>query len=249
MRCTEIIKNMKDRSNDNLFISLIVMLGGFYTYYLGLKARALKRAIKYTATSKAVSVSPGLAEISGVARPLGKKYIAPYSKKECVFYITELYKYTGSGKHRKRHLVKKFSAVKPFYLEDDTGHVLIEPNLTPKSPYSKIVILEDEKVSGVLGAGIISSMIGKKPDRSSRLYHFVNEFKDEFYADLIEYKDTIEVCETHILEGDPLFILGTAQAVSHRGVMEMIIRDNPRGKYFYLGDGTEETALKNISSR
>jgi len=230
------------RSDPAIFF-IFMIVGGLYAYWKGLNQYALKKAIEYTATSKAVAVAPGLAELSGEAHPYGTVVVSPYAKKECVYYRTELYKWSGSGKSRHRSLVKSFESNEPIYVEDDTGLVLVEPTLKPVGPRTKVGVEEDRHAKKMVGTGIFGSLLGREQDKSSRMYRFVSEFAPDYKS----YGDDLEVHETFIEDGDPIYVLGTAKLYEKNAKNpQMVIWDDPKNKYFCISDGSEKDALSII---
>lgn len=213
-------------------------------YWYGLSQYALKKAIQYTATSKAVSVAPGLAEVSGVARIFRKSYVSPYAKTECAYYFTELYKWEGSGKQRHRYLEKSLYSTDPIYVEDDTGRVLVKPTLKPIGNRVSIDLKEDTKGSDTLGVGFIGSLIGEKQHKTGSVYSFVSEYA----PNLMKYDDKLEVHETYIKDGDSVYVLGTAKLFDEDKAQDMVIWDDPKSRYYCIADGSEKNALKKVSN-
>ncbi len=84
----------------------------------------LKRYIENTPTSKARSLAMGLVELQGRAV---RKYalVSPVSQLPCVYY--RLRKYRRDSKNNWRLSHSTDSGHVPFYLEDDTGKVTIDP--------------------------------------------------------------------------------------------------------------------------
>lgn len=84
----------------------------------------LKRHIENTPTSKVRSLSMGLVELQGKAV---RKYalVSPLTQLPCIFY--RLRKYRRDSKNNWRLSSSSDSGHVPFYLEDDTGKVTIDP--------------------------------------------------------------------------------------------------------------------------
>ena len=98
---------------------------GFFAHGLAVIGRY--RRIENIPTAKIRSVAMGLVEVSGEAR---QKYLlkTPYSLLDCVFYRYKVVEQvpTHRGKE-KRILASGDSGWMPFYLEDESGHILVEP--------------------------------------------------------------------------------------------------------------------------
>jgi hypothetical protein len=84
----------------------------------------LKRHIENTPTSKARSLAMGLVELQGRAV---RKYalVSPVSHLPCVFYRVRKYRRDSKNNWRLTHSTD--SSHVPFYLEDETGKVTIDP--------------------------------------------------------------------------------------------------------------------------
>jgi LemA protein len=232
---------------DPIIIGIALAGAGALAFYWGLGQYHLKKTIEYTPTSKAVAVAPGIAEVSGVAREFEGKAVSPFGKKECVYYSTQLYKWSGSGKHRHRYFVEKWESKKPIYLEDETGRVMVQPTLKPKGSETAALVKTDEKASDVPDKrGFVGSLLNQKvkTDPNDPVYRFVSEF----YPSLSTYSDKLDVEETFIADGDPIYVIGTAKIFDpNEETPRIIIWDDPARKIFCMADGSEKEALSEVS--
>jgi len=106
---------------------LAVALGGAGLFCYALLLLYYKRMVENTPTSKVRSLSMGAAELSGRARPYYDVRTA-YTLTRCIFYISRYYKYQRYGDSSSWRLSRTISSGKlAFYLEDETGRVLIDP--------------------------------------------------------------------------------------------------------------------------
>ncbi len=228
----------------------IMLFAGIGAYIYGLGQYSLKKVIEYTPTSKAVAVAPGIAEVKGIARPFGGTYISPYGKNECVYYHTELYRWSGSGKHRHRYLVGHWESERPFCLEDDTGSVLIKPELHSAGSEMKIIVKTDLSHSLVPGGGLLGFLDKKDPNEPLRL------FLESHAKDLLNYNDIVEVHETFFENGDELYVLGLASAYeSGEGAgavgetekwFQMLISRDKKRKFFAISEKSEKDTLSAV---
>ncbi len=233
-------------NGDPCFWGLPAAAGGVYFFYKGMKQYALKKEIECTPTSKAIAVAPGIAEVSGIARPFNKKFVSPLGKKECLYYATELYKWSGSGKHRHKDFVNRWESEDPIYIEDETGMVLVKPTVKPCSSKSKELMKDDLHEKKTLGRNIIlSAFLGdKENDPDDSMYSFVSRYA----PGLSDYSDSLEVYEHFIEDGDPLYVLGTAKVFDpNEREPRMIVCDDRERGFFCISDGSEKDALSNIS--
>ena len=99
---------------------------GVYLFCRGFRMLKRKRLILNTPTSKIRSASLGLVEVSGLA--VGPHTIvSPIAKKPCYYYRTTAWKLEQSGKNKQWKKVADEHLHVPFYLDDNTGRVLVDP--------------------------------------------------------------------------------------------------------------------------
>lgn len=114
-------------SNDPTIYALIGAGAGVYLFYRGFRLLQRKRLIEDTPTSKIRSAAMGLVEVSGLAN--GPYTIpAPVSQLPCYFHRTVVWIYVQSGKSKRWKKVADARFHVPFYLEDETGRVLVDPS-------------------------------------------------------------------------------------------------------------------------
>jgi len=96
---------------------------GFYCFYQGLRLLQHRRLILNTPASKIRSASMGLVEVSGTA--VGPYLTtSPLKQAKCYYYRSVVWQQRGSTNWVK---VAEESMHVPFYLDDDTGKILIDP--------------------------------------------------------------------------------------------------------------------------
>jgi len=129
----------------------------------------LKRHIENTPTSKTRSLSMGLVELQGRAI---RKYalVSPVSQLPCVFY--RLRKYRRDSKNNWRLKSSSDSDHVPFYLEDDTGRVTIDPRGASVSARQRQEFYGDRTTSlfGNIGAGSNEKWIEDIVAENTHLY-------------------------------------------------------------------------------
>ena len=114
-------------ANDPAIYALIGAAAGVYLFYRGFRMLQRKRLIEDTPTSKIRSAAMGLVEVSGLAN--GPYTIpAPVSQLPCYFHRTMVWIYVQSGKNKRWKKVVDARLHVPFYLEDETGRVLVDPS-------------------------------------------------------------------------------------------------------------------------
>jgi hypothetical protein len=99
---------------------------GVYLFYRGFRMLARKRLIANTPASKIRSAAMGLVEVSGLA--VGPYTMnAPITGEACYYYRTMAWQLKQSGKNKEWEKVADESLHVPFYLDDNTGRVLVDP--------------------------------------------------------------------------------------------------------------------------
>ncbi|MBN1586910.1 MAG: hypothetical protein JW937_05705 [Candidatus Omnitrophica bacterium] len=99
------------------------MLAGAWAFIHGWDVRRKKRMVEDTATSKVRSLAIGLVELSGKALPFKQLFHAPFSGEDVLYCHYTVSEHVG----RDTHLLAEYEAGYLFYLEDETGKVLVDP--------------------------------------------------------------------------------------------------------------------------
>jgi hypothetical protein len=117
------------RSSDNtslFFWSLIGLCGGIYLFVHGFVLLRRRRLILDTPFSKIRSASMGMVEVSGLA--VGPYTMtAPITARPCYYYRTLVWEWKRQGKNSQWVKVAAESMHLPFFLDDNTGKVLVDP--------------------------------------------------------------------------------------------------------------------------
>ena len=108
------------------FWAAIGVLAGIFLFVRGFSMLRCKRIIMNTPASKVRSASMGLVEISGMAK--GPQTIpAGITGEACFYYRAMAWQLRQSGRNREWKKVADESLYVPFFVEDNTGHVLVDP--------------------------------------------------------------------------------------------------------------------------
>jgi hypothetical protein len=115
------------RASDESWIwALVGAAAGGYLFFRGLRMLQRKRLILNTPSSKIRSASMGLVEVSGLA--VGPyTMVAPITSLPCYYYRTMAWQWKHAGKNSEWVKVADESLHLPFYLDDNTGRVLVNP--------------------------------------------------------------------------------------------------------------------------
>ena len=112
---------------DDIWVwALLGAFAGIYLFYRGFRILQRKRLIMDTPTSKVRSASLGLVELNGLA--VGPYTItAPITAVPCYHYRTMAWRWERRGKSSEWVKVADESRHVGFYLDDNTGKVLVNP--------------------------------------------------------------------------------------------------------------------------
>lgn len=113
-------------TNDGIFIAILGALAGVYVFYRGFRVLQRKRLILNTPTSKIRSASMGMVELNGLATG-PYTIIAPITGVPCYYFQTTAWQWQRRGKSNEWVKVAEESLHVPFFLDDNTGRVLVDP--------------------------------------------------------------------------------------------------------------------------
>lgn len=127
---------------------------GVYLFYRGFRLLQRKRLIMNTPASKIRSASMGLVEISGLA---AGPYVlsSPFKQVECYYYRSIAWELKQQGKDSEWVKVAEESLHVPFYIDDETGKVLVDPrgaemdlHCDLKEEYNRSVLFSGPEMPG-----------------------------------------------------------------------------------------------------
>lgn len=109
-----------------VFLALVLACAGIYLFFIGFRMLRLKRLILNTPLSRIHSASIGLVEVNGM--PAGPQALsAPITGDPCFYYHVRAWQLAQVDNKQKWILVLNESLSVPFFLEDATGRVLVNP--------------------------------------------------------------------------------------------------------------------------
>ena len=111
--------------NDLTILSSVAIAGGLYFFFFGFRLLARKRLLLSTPASKIRSAAMGLVEVNGMAAgPYTMP--APITGKPCFLYHTTAWQ-QRDGKKEDWDKVADETLHLPFFIDDSTGQLLVEP--------------------------------------------------------------------------------------------------------------------------
>lgn len=106
-------------------VNLLVFVIGGFLLFVGFRAYRFGRVIRDTPTANPGSVAAGRAEVEGTVEPHGEPIEAPFTGEECVCLDWTLEERVKDGDEYEWVERAAETRVEPFYLEGDTGDVLV----------------------------------------------------------------------------------------------------------------------------
>lgn len=162
---------------------------GVYSFYRGFRLLQRKRLILNTPQSKIRSASMGLVEINGLAT--GPHVISsPLKQVSCYYYCSTAWQYQQRGKNSEWIKVAEESLHVPFYMDDASGKLLVDPGGAEMDLHCD---LHEEYNRSVLLSG---------PEMPGSVYSFLARHG-------VDSNRRIKVEERCICPNSSLFILGT----------------------------------------
>ncbi|PIN87319.1 hypothetical protein COV19_00355 [Candidatus Woesearchaeota archaeon CG10_big_fil_rev_8_21_14_0_10_44_13] len=210
--------------------------GGLYLFYKGFTWLKLKKLIENMPTSKVRAIAMGLVEVYGEVVPYEKKLLkSPLLDKDCVYYSYSIQEERGSGKHRHWVTLKSGREMVHFYLKDNTGEVLVDPE------GATVDMKADLNVTSSLGkdppAAVMQAL------KRMKLSHdgFLGMNKTMRYTEyLVEPKDKLYILG---VAGDNPFVEDTKGQKNEEDIM---IQKGKHGDIYYLSDRNEKELLKSL---
>ncbi|MBS1853385.1 MAG: hypothetical protein JST79_20990 [Acidobacteria bacterium] len=102
------------------------LVAGVYLFYRGFRLLLRRRLIENTPTSRIRSAAMGLVEVCGLAQG-PYTLVAPITGAACYCYQTIAWQWKKSGRKNTWQKVAEENLHVPFFLDDNTGQVLVDP--------------------------------------------------------------------------------------------------------------------------
>ena len=214
---------------------ILAMIGGIVVFVRGFRMLQYKRLILNTPFSKVRSASMGLVEVSG--NPDGPRTIpAGITGEPCFYYRARAWQWVQSDKGHKWEQACDESVSVPFYLEDGTGSVLINPQGAELDVHRNFT---DEFSTFAFGKG---SIIPASIQKYVALHGLMGAEK-------------IRLEERVIKPGYPLFVFGTLAEnptetswtpIPHVTSSKVSLGNRSLNFKFTLGESGSDTAMNMI---
>lgn len=217
------------RSPDTaLFYLALGVAGGIGLSIYGFVINERKRLIESIPTSPVRSLAVGLVEVSGRAKPERTLLRAPFSGMPCVLYSYSVEERRESGKHARWETIAKGTSGEPFFVEDETGKVLVVP-------FDAQLILPENRTAR-------SNSFGTLPDETLVGLAQLGISADGWFG-----QKTLRCSESRILPEETVYVLGTAS--ENRGTADSadnsarLYIGSSRDHEFIISDRSEKELL------
>jgi hypothetical protein len=211
---------------------------GIFSFAKGLSSFHLKRLIENTPTSKVRAAAIGLVEVCGQAVPCGGKLSSPFSREDCIYYRYTIEEYRRSGKSSRWITVKTGDSRMRFYVKDDTGMILVNPD------EASIDIPVDHEYQS-----------GSGNDPPAKVLQFLSA-SGLNHEGFFGWNKTMRFREYFIAPGDSVYVMGTADMNRRReernaenGADNLVIHKGVHNKTFYISDRQEKQVLSDLNGK
>jgi hypothetical protein len=123
---TLLLAIFRSPTNDGIGIAILGVCVGLYLFYRGFRLLQRKRLILNTPASKIRSAAMGLVEINGLAAG-PYTIMAPITGVPCYYFRTTAWQMQQQGRNKSWVKVAEESLHVPFFIDDNTGRVLVDP--------------------------------------------------------------------------------------------------------------------------
>jgi hypothetical protein len=223
--------------NNIASVYIVGILVGIYYIYKGFQWLNEKRLIEELPTSKVSSIGTGLVEVSGKAVPCVRSFRGPFTDKDCAHYICKVERLIRNNRGDEWLLINNEVMGDYFYLQDDTGKVLVYV----KDAHYEIPTRFELKID------VLSK------DMPDSLNNYL-EAKHLKTRELLKYKSKLRFTEYDIEVSDKLFVLGTAEKnplidknILEEDLVNVMIANGDNNDKFVISKMSEQELLKKLA--
>ena len=216
-----------------VLLAFIFFIIGIIPTYFGLKYNKFRKVVLETPTSNIWDLHKGLVELYGEVTPSEKGTMtSPISQEECVYYKYKIQEYRSHGKSGSYVTISEGERHRLFYLQDQTGFVLVD------SRKAKIDIFKKYKITTGFFKSIPVSAIP-----------FLQKNHISFKSPIIGCKN-MRFEEETIAPYSKIYILGNVQNRFNEdeipikaGEAEGLIQKGKQDEIYYISDAAEKDIL------
>jgi hypothetical protein len=229
--------------------SLAAVGFGTWSFVTGFRSLRLQRIIQTTPTARARSLAMGMVELQG--RVLGRSRVtAPFTARTCAWWEVELQTLRRSRRGMNRwSTVHREQSGNPFYLEDETGRVMVYPQ---GADLSAGALVQEE----THGLGVPEPYAGYMESRGLAMRHLWSMGPMRFRERTLEDGNAVYVLgrahprpqavavsmdDEEVLQATGTDAIGATHVRTHDAEVSAVIRRGPRDPAFLISTRSEKT--------
>lgn len=232
-----------DGDGDDIVAAAIGVGFGIYSFFMGFKHLRNKRLIENTPTSKCRSVPMGMTEVAGKA---AGDSTAPSLIGQIPSYCSrvEIERYQKSGKNSSWKKVHTENFGIPFFVEDDTGRVKVDPD-------GADFHLELD-CSLETGGGIaLGSLFGGRKQETLPAADLGGRFRAFCSSRGVSFGAKMRFQEHNLCPGNPVYVLGVAteQPGAREEQQRVIIQKSKLHPWFCIAEASQKDLLGKMNQK
>lgn len=227
-------------NNDVIGALAFCGLGVFFFFY-GFRYLRNKRLVENLPTSKCRSIAMGLVEVAG--RAAGEATVPSFiGQVPCYCSQIEIERYQSRGKHSEWVTVHKEQLGIPFYVQDETGRVKVDP------AGAEFDVPADVKYTTENGLEKLVRFFFGDSDRSQAGQEVERRFRNFCASRGVRFAGRMRFTEKNLSPGDPVYVLGTAMEVpgAQDEQERIIIRKGPHHPWYFIAEASEKEVLAKL---
>ncbi|MCL6566510.1 MAG: E3 ubiquitin ligase family protein [Acidobacteriia bacterium] len=228
--------------NDDVIGALVFFGLGLFFFFYGFRHLRNKRLVENIPTSKCRSVAMGLVEVAG--RAAGNTTV-PSGIGQVPCYCSQIMieRYERRGKSSRWVTVHKENLGIPFYVEDDTGRVKVDPT---GAELDLPVDIQYTTESGV--EKLVRFFFGDS-GRNRLEQEIERRFRDFCESRGVRFTGPMRFTEKNLCQGDPVYVLGTATEVpgAQDEQERIIICKGQHHPWYFIAEASEKEVLSKLS--
>lgn len=225
--------------NDDILAAVVGFGFGVFSFFRGFRILRNKRLIENTPTSKCRSVAMGLVELSGSA--VGEVTVPSLiGKIPCFCSQLKIERYEKRGKNSSWHTVHQELQAHPFFLEDDTGRVKVDP---AGAELDVPCDLEYSTESGL--AALLGLTLNRMTEARTSSDAVPMLFRSFCALRGVDFRGPMRFYEHNLCPGDAVYVFGSAAEIP--GVQDererVIIQKGKHHPWFFIAEANEKQLL------
>jgi len=125
------------------FIGLVI----FLVYHFSTRQVIIRKLLKIPYKSLTSIRTNDLVKVSGKALHAEEPFLAPLSRRPCVFYCIKIYQKKNTGKHSHWEIIINEEKFQDFFIEQNGELAIVRPTSRPKN-YRSFLVIDKKSSSG-----------------------------------------------------------------------------------------------------